>query len=393
MLLASTAAAPARGQLLPSSPVVIDDGRVVIGGELAVSISERDEVGWFNYTDYEHDALRLFRASVSGEWRIASRISFLGELRSENVDEVRAYAAYLRVRPFPGRAIDVQAGRIPPTFGRFGRGLYANDNPLIGYPLAYQYLLSIRPDAVPFTADDLVVMRARGWESSFPIGSPIPKSGVPLSSAFKWDTGVQVHVAGERAELAASVTNGSLSNPRFDDDNGGKNLSGRLQLRPLFGLVLGVSGSRAAWLDRDITSRLEGDRGFAQRALGVDAEYSRDYWLVRGEFIRSEWDIPTFAEPYVLDPLVATAGWVEGKYRLSPRLFVAGRVDRLAFSRIQGSQPAPITWDANISRLELGGGWYLQRNLVAKAVWQRNWREAGRELNRSFVSGQLLYWF
>ena len=41
------------------------------------------------------------------------------------------------------------------TFGAFARRTYANDNPLIGYPLAYQYLTSLRPDAVPATADAL----------------------------------------------------------------------------------------------------------------------------------------------------------------------------------------------------------------------------------------------
>lgn len=388
------AAPPLHAQVLPSSPIVIDGGRVVLGGELAVSISQRDEVGWFNYTDYEHDALRLFRASLSGEWRIAARVSFLGEIRAENIEDVRANAAYLRVRPFTSPVVDIQAGRIPPTFGGFGRRLYANDNPLIGYPLACQYLLSIRSDAVPATADDLLGMRARGWESSFPVGSPIPHSGLPLASAFSWDTGVQVRVAGARAEVAAALTNGSLSNPRVDDDNDGKNISARVQVRPLFGLIVGASASRGAWLDRDVTALAGGDRSYAQRALGVDAEYSRDYWLVRGELIRSEWDLPAFAEPALSEPLVATTGWIEGKYRLSPRLFVAARAGRMAFSKIQGLQFAtPLGWDADVSRIELGGGWYLQRNVVAKAVWQRNWRDGGRQRTRSFLSGQLLYWF
>lgn len=387
-------ASPLGAQMLPSSPIVIDGGRVVLGGEVAVSISERDEVGWFNYTDYEHDVLRLFRLGLAGEWRIADRVSFLGELRSENIDQVRAFAAYLRMRPFASRPLDIQAGRIPPTFGAFGRRLYSSDNPLIGYPLAYQYLLSIRPDAVPATADDLLRMRARGWESTFPIGSPVATSGVPLVSGFRWDTGVQVRAAGERIEVAAALTTGSLSNPRVDDDNDGKNVSARVQVRPLFGLVAGASVSRGAWLNRAITAQVSGDRSFAQRAFGADVEYSRDYWLVRGEFIRSEWDMPSFAEPYITKPLVATTGWVEGKYRLTPWLFAAARVDRIVFSRIQGFQPAtPLGWEADMSRIELGGGWYLQRNLVAKAVWQRNWRDAGRERDRTFVSAQLLYWF
>jgi hypothetical protein len=396
-LLASMLAAtppPLAAQLLPSAPIVIGDGRLVLGAEVAGSISEQDHVAWFNYTDYEHDALRLLRASVTGEWRIAPRVSFLGELRMENADELRAYAAYLRVRPFEGREIDIQAGRIPHTFGAFSRRLYTNDNPLIGLPLAYQYLLSIRPDAVPGTADDLLLMRARGWESSYPIGDPVPRAGVPLISAYRWDTGVQVRVAGERAQLVGAVTNGSLSNPRFDDNNEGKQVAARVQVRPLFGLIVGASASRGAWLDREVTALLNGDRSFAQRAFGVDAEYSRDHWVLAGEVIRSEWDLPGFAEPRIEDPIAAITGWLEGRYRLTPRFYVAGRIDRMVFSPIQGLLfPLEAGWDANVSRLELGGGWYLQRNLVAKTAWQHNWRDGGRERTRGFLTAQLLYWF
>jgi hypothetical protein len=320
-------------------------------------------------------------------------VSFLGELRLDNATELRGYAAYLRLRPMAAREIDIQAGRIPPTFGAFGRRLYGNDNPLIGFPLAYQYLLSIRPDAVPFTADDLLLMRARGWESSFPIGSPVPKAGVPIVSTARWDTGVQVRWAGERAQIVGAVTNGSLSNPRFDDDNDGKQVAARVQVRPLFGLVLGGSFSRGAWLDRGVTALVAGDRSFAQRAVGFDLEYSKDYWLLSGEIIRSEWDIPTFAEPHIEDPLAATAAWLEGRYRLTPRLYVAARGDRVVFSRVQGLHLPEAGWDADISRLELGGGWYLQRNLIAKAAWQYNWRDGGRDRTRGFLTGQLLYWF
>lgn len=389
-------AAPARGQWLPSSPLVLAGGRLVIGGDLAAAVGERDNIGWFNYADYEQNALRLFRVGLSAEWRVADRLSFLGELRSENVDEPRAFAAYVRWRPFSRVPLDVQAGRIPPTFGAFGRRLYSNDNPLIGYPLAYQYLISIRGDAIPATPDDLLRMRARGWESSFPVGSPTPRPGVSIVNGFQWDTGVQVRIGNERAQAALAVTNGSLSRPRVDDDNGGKQVAGRLQVRPAFGLVIGVSAARGAWLHRSVEALVApGQDEAAQRTLGVDAEYSRDHWIVRGEVLRSTWDMPGVASPAEALDLTATSGWLEGRYRLTPRFYVAARADRLTFSRIRGTlfNGSPTPWDAPVSRIEAGGGWYLQRNLVARAVVQRNWRDAGRQRRRTFVSGQILFWF
>ena len=87
--------------------------------------------------------------------RITDRVSLLTEIRSENGESVEPYALYVRVRPWRDRPIDIQAGRIPPTFGAFARRDYGAGNPLIGYPLAYQYLTSVRPDALPASSDDV----------------------------------------------------------------------------------------------------------------------------------------------------------------------------------------------------------------------------------------------
>ena len=54
---------------------------------------------------------------------------------------------------------------------------------------------------------------------------------------------------------------------------------------------------------------------------------------------------------------------------------------------------APTPWDAPVTRIEAGGGFYLQRNLTLRGIVQRNWRDGGRVRNRTFVSGQISYWF
>src|SRR5437660_527844 len=119
-------------------------------------------------------------------------------------------------------AFDIQLGRVPPTFGAFPRRAYSTDNPFIGYPLAYQYLTSLRADALPANADELLQMRARGWLSSYSVGNPDEAPGVPLANSFRWDTGVQAHAATDIIDVTGSVTLGTLSNPLFSDDNSGR---------------------------------------------------------------------------------------------------------------------------------------------------------------------------
>jgi hypothetical protein len=386
---------PTCAQYLPSSPLTFAGGKVVLGGDVQAGIAPVDEEAWFNYTDYEHDALRMLRWSVAGEWRLASRLAVLGELRGENVDAPFASALYVRARPFARLPLDVQAGRIPPTFGAFGRRVYSTDNILIGYPLAYQYLLSIRPDSIPASADELLSMRARGWQSVFSVGSHEAVPGAAAINGFRWDTGVEVRLGTDRAQGAIALTNGSLSDPRVGDNNPGNQVAGRLQVQPLFGLIVGVSMARGAWLDRAVEALVApGQESARQGAFGFDVEYSRDHWLVRGEAVRSSWDMPGVASAAQAMDLQATAGWIEGRYRLTPRVYLAGRVDRLTFSRIRSEASGlDVQWEAPVSRLELGGGLYLQRNLVVRISVQDNHREGGRVRERAFLATQVLFWF
>ena len=208
-------------QMLPTGPIELARGTVTVGVEVTATFGEKDENAFFNYTDYEHNALRMFRVSFSGMWRPTDQFAFVTEVRSEDLEHVIPYALYARVRPVKGRAFDLQAGRIPPVFGEFARRSYGTDNPLIGYPLAYQYLTSVRPDAIPATADDLLFMRARGWRATYPVGSLEPAPGVPLISAYRWDTGVEAHGSVRMLDFSGAVTVGTLSNPRVTDDNRG----------------------------------------------------------------------------------------------------------------------------------------------------------------------------
>jgi hypothetical protein len=156
-------------------------------------------------------------------------------------------------------------------------------------------------------------------------------------------------------------------------------------------LIVGVSAARGAWLSRTV---VPSGRAPLQQAAGADLEYSRDHWILRGEMIWSRWSFPNALGPSNGDSVAAFASWAEGRYRLTPRIFVAARVDRLGFSRLQGSSPQLASpWDAPVRRIEGGVGYYVQRNLVLRGMAQRNWRDAGRVTDHTYAAAQLTYWF
>jgi hypothetical protein len=381
----------------PTDPIALADGRVTIGGDVSAGFGSADP-GFFNYTDYEHSELRMLRVNVSAAVKANDHVAILGDVLTENLNHIRPYALYLRVRPWTRRAIDIQAGRVPPTFGGFSRRTYVHDNPLIGYPLAYQYLTSLRPDSLPATVDELLQKRSFGWRLRYSIGSDAQEPGVPVVSAFRWDTGVQVHAVSRFLTGTVSVTSGTISNPRFKDDNDGRQVAARGEARPIVGLVLGAPVARGAFVDNAAlrsagTAAMAGT--FEQNAWGADLEYSRDHYLVRAETIVSAWQIPFAAQPAATasDPLRAYSTSVEGRYKIKPGVYAAARVDRLGFSTVTGTlSSAP--WDAPVQRVEVGAGFSIQRNLLLKLAYQRNTRDGGRLATKANLGAmQLVFWF
>jgi hypothetical protein len=393
-------AAPAVAQTLPAGPIEFADGHVVVAGDVSAGYGSDDTGAYFNYTDYDHSALRLLRVDISAKAKANDHLSLLAEVRTENIDSLEPYALYVRVRPWVNHDFDIQAGRIPPTFGAFARRTYPSDNPLIGYPLAYQYLTSLRPDSLPASADELLLRRGQGWLDRFSIGDQNRDHGVPLVTAFRWDTGVQLHAATVSGVIggAVAVTSGTLSNPRVDDDNSGRQWAGRVEFRPVAGLLVGSSLAWGAWATDAASRAATGNANtgqFSQTAWGADVEYSRDHYLVREETIVSAWRLPVVNRPELPQPLRSFSTSIEGRYKIVPGVYAAARFDHLGFSEVTGTT-ATLPWDAPVTRFEVGPGISIQRNLLLKLSYQHNARDGGppflaaHEHQGAF---QFVYWF
>jgi hypothetical protein len=355
-------AVPAHAQLVPDQPISIASGRVVLGGEVTGTFAPEDP-GFFNYTSYEYSALRNFRFGVTAEIRANAHVQVLGEVRLDH--------------------------------GALSRTAYGESNLLIGQPLAYQYLTSIHTDALPRTTDDLLRMRGRGWLSSFPIGNTAPGPGLPIINTSRWDTGVQAHGIKGMFEMTGSITSGSLSDPRFRDNNEGRQIAGRLVARPIVSTSIGLSASQGAWLNRTLEDELANGAEYErsnQVAFGADAEFSRGPFLARGEVIRSSWAMPNITTLHLPEPINAWSTLIEGRYKIAPGLYVAMRGDRLRFNTITGDR-GTRGWDAETWRIETGVGYSLTRNLLLKGAFQKNNRDGGLVRHDSFFAGQVTYWF
>ena len=379
-VLALVLAAAVEGFAQETDP---EEQRFLYGGEIVANIAPVDP-GYFNHTDYGDDSLRLLRLNLALEVRPSETFSLLAEIRSDNLSVPRPYALYGRIRPWRERAFAIQVGRVPPVFGAFLRRRYEIDNPLIGYPLPYQYPTVLRPDSAPANLDQLFAYRGYGARLRYPIGDTSLGSGLAQVNPIRWDTGVSVNLGSEPVALAVAFTQGTISDPRVDDDNQGKQIAARLGWRPAFGWDVGVSASSGDYVSDEVKDLLAGNRESSQRAIGVDAELARGAWILRGEAIWCSWDAPSLDT----GPLGTLGFLAEGRYKVAPGLYFAARVSGLRFETISG-----VTWDSPVTRFEGGVGYTFHRNLIGKIALQYNTRDAGQVENQWTPAAQLLFWF
>src|SRR5579862_3676135 len=74
-------------------------GRLTFGGDATATLSPPDDEAYFNFTNYDQNALRAAQLRLMGEFRISSSISLLGELRAENGGGLEGAAWYVRWHP------------------------------------------------------------------------------------------------------------------------------------------------------------------------------------------------------------------------------------------------------------------------------------------------------
>lgn len=358
-----------------------------LSGDLDWSISNAEDSS-LNLTYYGNDVTRLLRVALFFDFHVSERAIVYLNVTSENAASPQLYGAFLRLAPWGGGdKLWVQAGRIPPAFGSFPERGYPIANPLVGYPLMYHHRTTLRPDQLPSNEADLLGQRGHGRAASFQgPGNPFARQGMPMVSLFRWDTGGVAFGKLGPVDYVGGITNGTLSHPEVEDSNEGKQLLGRARLRFSPAWRLGVSAARGPYLDRVVLSgesRLPGGdlEDLHQTVAGMDARFARGHLIVDTEAAWSAWDVPTLGTR-----LDSFSAYLESRYRVSPGLHVAGRLDRIDFSEI-GDAGKP--WDYPLSRVEVGAGYSWEPDIVVKLSMQWNRFEGAPELDEDIVALQI----
>lgn len=282
------------------------------------------------------------------------------------------YALGLNWRVLKKPVLILRAGRFQAPFGNFLPRRFDSENPLIGRPAAYALRTNLSLNRVPHNWDDLLLTRGRGNSFSYPASSSDKAPGIRLFWRETYLTGLQLLGEGGMARYTLAVTNGSLSNSASFNNSDAMGITARAVVRPLLGLFLGMSFASGAYLnDEAITQDLEnqdtGSGAFRQQTFGLDASYSFGHlesWF--------EWISNSFVSPLLPKKLRTTGFSAEAKYRLSAKIYLAGRFSMLVFNEIpdpndvdrDGKMQEP--WDYPVQIIEPGIGFRIHRNGFAK---------------------------
>jgi hypothetical protein len=244
-------------------------------------------------------------------------------------NESELYLKQYGIRYTPLDAFGIEVGKITQVVGTFAARQLSFRNPLVGTPDGYA-------TAYPYG------VRAGGSAGIFDyrvgiVSLPLYREGYvpPPSPAL-------------RPAIGAGIT-------------------------PMIGLRLGVSATEGPYLNRDFTAQqLHGAdwKAYGQRVVAGDMAFSRGYFEAHGEVARSSYDVP--GRP----ASVGLMYYLESKYTLTPRVFLAARYERNDYPYI--SPVTPTVWigsNSVVSDGELGAGYRLGAETLLKvSVRKDHWK-------------------
>lgn len=285
-----------------------------------------------------------------------------------SAEKVRLQGAFITIFDVPNEKINFMIGKIPNLFGNFGKREFSDVNPLIGQPLMRQYRTSLDWNNLWNNQEQLILKnRRKAHKGNLPVN--VLAGATPTVYDARWDFGVELFGNISFVEYQIAVTEGSISNPDANQ-NKGKQFLGRLGFAPAAGLKFGFSGATNPYLSSADPQRLleegKGKGEYRQRAYGVDLEASYRYLIVFSEFVKSTWDAS------VDEGELSNWSWyVDAKYKLHPKLYVAARYDMMNFSKIKNpATAANESWDYDVKRYEAGLGFRITADATLKLVEQ-----------------------
>jgi hypothetical protein len=340
-LVIGCAAASAQAEFFPEGQLIL-----TARNQSANDLSNKTNAG---FSAFDAAAVRIFLDA-----RATDRVSGFVQLYANDYSGATLYGAYVRYDHTA--SLHLEAGLIPTPVGLWGARTYADKNPLVGSPAMFQYKTSLE------TRGDLQsqaeeILDARGGAEHNPVVYD-----------FCWNTGVHAYASAGQFDFGAALLNGSIGSTARQVTYDRPNVAGHVNFVPGPWLTVGVWGAAGPYLSPGAESVLpDGKRieDYDQSSVGALAHAAMGHWEVYAEGLWNRYEHP------FLGDLENLGGYVDARVDVAPKWFIAGRVDHLAFSRLDANvDSGRERWDFPLSRYEVGVGRNLSHKTLIKVVSQ-----------------------
>jgi hypothetical protein len=312
--------------------------------------------------------LRLFTDLFYGEhlYGLVEIKADRGEEPAAGDYEARVEQAFVRVRPFSGRSLYLQAGRFASPFAGYAQRHHTVADPLIRPPLMYDHRTMICPTVAPPSAERFLAWRDLPHQFR-PTGAP-----VIWGAPYQWGAMVfgsvgpiSARIAGMNSAPSSEPEEWGLKGTKIREMHLVANLG--YQVSPE--LRVEVSYDRGPYLIPDVSGALPAGAeydDYLQEIAGVEVVYARGGVTLRGEGFADRWEVPN-----VTDDAWDYSYYLEGTVDVAAGLFTTLRYSAIHFNRI-ASDATPggssyggssgQRWDYDVARWQTGLGYRIALN-------------------------------
>jgi hypothetical protein len=294
-----------------------------------------------------------FESYLFIDGRISDHVAAFTTVSVEEDQIINLDYAAIRITDITPLGFNFQAGRFDLPFGNLGERRFPRKNFLYGLPLIYEYGTSL-PDR-PTTDQEVLAARGTG-------------SGMPLLDGGVYDLGAMLFGSLGILDYAIAASSGTISATTYGTKNSNSDIGtvARLSISPIPSFTLGAAYAQGAYMDEAAGQgpTTINVNNYRQQAVELDLEFSLGHAVLYGEAVYNRWPVPLAAGD---QDFKVFGYYIEGKYTLIPRLYVALRLSGLTFGQAtlnQQQQP----WDYDVAELESGLGYFIDRDVLLKIV-------------------------
>lgn len=274
----------------------------------------------------------------------------------------------VRLTPWRDGRLSVQAGQFATVVGNWVPRHASWDNAFVTAPLPYENPTGLW-DSMAVPSTDVLLAWAHIRPAARPgmgvddkylrlpvIWGPGYASGAAVSGRLgRWDYAVEV----KNASLSSRPEEWSVSKRSWRWPAAGV----RIGFHPDERWSLGLSAADGAYLRAGAAGSVAPDfslRDYRERVFGADLSYARHHLELWVEVLVARFAVPTVAT------VETRTGYLEAKYKVSPRWFAAVRLNRQEFSSVTAGDGARLPWGSDVWRLDLAPGCRLTPHVQVK---------------------------